>query len=281
MNSAEMLRSFRNDLPSILDCNIDKSSISRQVFEVTGTVNCLLYVKTRKHEKTNWGITANVINRLKEQNRSWFVVLLSSNQNNGYVLTEQDIDYHISNIWNENIDGDYKTSSSFSTDIWFNSLGELSAFLKNNISQGSNVDEVISNAISLSVRKNNKESFESDQHLKLKKLIAERPDLINLNDVLTSYTEYSYPSGDRVDVAFELKDDNWAVVEIELNGLSETMIGLFQAVKYRALQGATLKLKKNKGNVFGYLVALNIPDDVKDCANTLGVKTFEISETLI
>jgi len=111
MNSAEIIRNFKNDITGLLGCEF-KQSISRQVFELTGPVNCLLYVKTRKHKKTNWGITARVIERLKSQGKPWLVVLLSSNQNNGYLLNENDINNYISKLWDLKKDGDYKTSTT-------------------------------------------------------------------------------------------------------------------------------------------------------------------------
>lgn len=275
MDSGEILRYFKNDLVKILDCEI-KQSLSRQVFELTGSFNCLLYVKTRKHKRTNWGITASVINRLKDQSKTWLVVLLSSNQNNGYVLNEKDIDYYISKFWDLRKDGDYKTSTTLNKEKWFNSLGEFVIFMEKNISQENSVEEIIRNSISFYEKKYKKESVESTQHLQLKKLISENPELIGLRDIVNVNVEYSYPSGDRVDVAFELKDDNWVVVEIELNGLSETMIGLFQAVKYRALQTSLIKLEKKNGSTLGYLVALNIPNRVKEFAKILDIKTYEI-----
>lgn len=275
MDSGEILRSFKNDLVRILDCEI-KQSLSRQVFELTGSYNCLLYLKTRKHKRANWGITENVINRLKNQSKPWLVILLSSDQNNGYVLNENDIDYYISKFWDLNDDGDYKTSTTLNKEKWFNSLNEFVIFLEKNISQENSVEEIVRNSISFYEKKYKKESVECTQHLQLKKIISENPELIDLRDVVNVYVEYSYPSGDRVDVAFELKDDNWAVVEIELNGLSETIIGLFQVVKYRALQNSLAKLTKKKGRTLGYLVALNIPDRVKDFAKILDIKTYEI-----
>ena len=93
---------------------------------------------------------------------------------------------------------------------------------------------------------------------------------------ISATIEYSYPTGDRVDVAFETTTNNWIVVEVELYGLSQTLIGLFQTVKYRALQQALLISKNLEGTVEGVLVANSIPSQVKYIAELLSIKFFEI-----
>ncbi len=65
-------------------------------------------------------------------------------------------------------------------------------------------------------------------------------------------------------------------MEIELQGLAQTLVGLFQSVKYKALQEAVLKSKNWQGSVDGALVAKSIPDEVKSLAGILGIRTFEV-----
>lgn len=275
MTSSEILKNFKNDLSIILNCKINQS-LSKQVYELSNSVNCLLYVKTRSTLKANWGITASVIDKLKSQSKSWFVVLLSIDQNNGYFLTKKDINFYISNRWKKHKDGDYKTSPSFSSDKLFNSLQNFVLLLEKNIGQEKNIDDIISKSIRITQEIRSKESGESTHHLKLKKLIADNPELIGLTNILNTYTEYSYPSGDRVDIAFEFINGNWSVIEIELSGLYETIAGLFQTIKYKALQTALLKSKRIKGEVSGYLVANYIPKETKELAKILNVYVFEI-----
>ncbi|HUU30148.1 MAG TPA: hypothetical protein VM123_20280 [archaeon] len=276
MTSSEILKNFKNDVSIFLNCQIDQS-VSKQAYELSGSINCLLYVKTRSTERANWGITASVIDRLKKSNKPWFVVLLSINQNNGYFLTEKDIDFFISNnLWKKNEDRDYKTSTSFSSDKSFNSLKHFALLLEKNINQERNIDDIISETIRISQEERTKKSVESTRHKKLKKLIADNPKLIGLTNIKNTYMEYSYPSGDRVDIAFEFINGNWSVIEIELSGLSETVTGLFQTIKYKALQTALLKTKGIKGEVSGYLVANYIPKETKEFAKLLDVKAYEI-----
>lgn len=117
---------------------------------------------------------------------------------------------------------------------------------------------------------------ESAAHLELKAYVAEHPELIGLPKSSIAYVEYPFPTGDRVDVAFQVNDNRWAVVEIELEGAIQNLIGLFQVVKYRALQLAVFKSKGIDIDVEGYLVARSIPAEVTNFANTLEIEAIEI-----
>ena len=87
-------------------------SISRNVFEVNGSACWLLYLKGRGEEPYRWGVTDNVIKRLKQQSQNWFVVLLYESQNTGYLLPFKDvINYIQKNIWPLGNDGDYKPAA--------------------------------------------------------------------------------------------------------------------------------------------------------------------------
>ena len=277
MNSSEFLKEFRFEISNQVSC-LARPDISRQAFELQGIFNCILYLKTRTTEKANWGITDKVILKLKNQNNPWFIILLSLKPNTGYLLSESDVDYYIKNLWHLNQDGDYKTATSFSNDKWFNTYDQLLSKINSNLNQQSSIDDILINTIREIRKKSNNKSAESLQHKNLKELIASNPSLIDLNDVIKTHIEYTFPSTDRVDIAFELDNDNWAVVEIELNGLSETIIGLFQAVKYKSIQEAVLKVKGLESIVTGYLVAFNIPPKTKMLAEILDIKTYEISE---
>ena len=73
-------------------------------------------------------------------------------------------------------------------------------------------------------------------------------------------------------------NQDWAVVEIELKGLSETIVGLFQVIKYKSLHQALLKIKGNQSKVTGYLVAYDIPSETKKLADILSIKTFKVTK---
>ena len=75
-----------------------RTSISRQVFKIVRSKSCLIYVKSRSAEPFKWGVTANVINRLFNQDLPWFVILLFISHETGYLLTSNDVEYYIQNV---------------------------------------------------------------------------------------------------------------------------------------------------------------------------------------
>lgn len=111
-SASEILNLFRQRLKQEYEYQVRKTSISRNIFDVTKVGSVLLYVKVRTQEPHKWGITANVVNRLKQQEKIWFVVLLFETEHTGYLLNEADVDYYISNsIWPLAGDGDYKPAA--------------------------------------------------------------------------------------------------------------------------------------------------------------------------
>ncbi len=92
------------------DLKIIGTSVSRNVFEMSGRVNCLLYVKAIAKPPHRWGVTANVVNRLEDQSLPWFVILLFDSYENGYLLSSNDVKRYIRNVWPLAADGDYKPS---------------------------------------------------------------------------------------------------------------------------------------------------------------------------
>lgn len=112
--------------------SVKLTSISRQVFEVDYDRKHLLYVKARSARPVRWGVTANVISRLKGQKLPWCVVLLYFTHESGYLLTSDDVDYYIKNVWPLGADGDYKPSegSYLRINDPFNSMASMMKELK-------------------------------------------------------------------------------------------------------------------------------------------------------
>jgi hypothetical protein len=142
--------------------------------------------------------------------------------------------------------------------------------------QYSSTDDGIRKAVRLAATLPRSGSGESDAHKNLKNRIAEHPDIIGAIAVTSVFIEHQYPSGDRVDLLLESAGSKWTVVEVELEGLVETVTGLFQAVKYRALQQAVLSTEKRQGSVSAVLAARSIPAEVMTMARMLGIETVEI-----
>jgi hypothetical protein len=81
--------------------------MNRNIVELSGSINCLVYIKVRSREPYRWGVTANRIEELKQSGKSWIIVLLYKTPETGYFLTSNDVNRYLS-IWPLGNDGDYK-----------------------------------------------------------------------------------------------------------------------------------------------------------------------------
>lgn len=136
MTSSELIKKFIQDAQIVFESKIINEK--GQVFRAYGQITCLLYIKTRASESQNWGITANVVKRLKNQSVPWFILLLSVLPTSGYLLTSEDTESYIKNKWRLNIDGDYKTSPSFPDEKSFNTIEQLTCKIKDEIPEFKN-----------------------------------------------------------------------------------------------------------------------------------------------
>lgn len=111
---AEIVSKFISALNSRNGISVSRTHISRNVFEYCYSAHSkiLLYVKGRAQEPYRWGVTANVIQRLRNESKPWVVIMLFESQEQGYLLTSKDISYYIVNkIWPLGADGDYKPAT--------------------------------------------------------------------------------------------------------------------------------------------------------------------------
>ena len=105
----QIVADFVSTLGKTRGVTVTRSDISQNVFEVDGRSSCLLYVKGRGEAPYNWGATANIVERLKQQKQRWFMVLLYESRNTGYFLPSADVTHYImENVWPLALDGDYK-----------------------------------------------------------------------------------------------------------------------------------------------------------------------------
>lgn len=204
--------------------------------------------------------------------------LLYLSENTGYLLSSADADHYTQNVWALGSDGDFKpsTGSYLANNQPFDSIDAFFSQLVAVVQKPFSIEVAIEEAKTEAERIRKRGGGESEAHKTLKRHVAENPMAIGLNGVISTFQEYAFPSGDQVDIAFESPSNHWTVVEIELQGLAQTLVGLFQSVKYKALQEAVLKSKKQEGSVDGVLVAKSIPDEVKSLAGILGIRTFEV-----
>ena len=129
---SQIVSNFRKAIQNQYGTGLKFTPISRQVFELEGERNCLLYVKARSARPIRWGVTKNVIDRLKNQSLPWFVILLFLSHESGYLLSMDDIEYYIKSVWPLGADGDYKPSEGryLSRNNPFNSLLSLMEQIK-------------------------------------------------------------------------------------------------------------------------------------------------------
>ena len=76
---------------------------------------------------------------------------------------------------------------------------------------------------------------ESAAHILLKLYVAANPSMCGLSESAEAYVEYSFVTGDRVDVMFKNHLPDRTVVEVEVEGSNNICIGVQQAIKYRSL----------------------------------------------
>lgn len=86
---------------------------------------------------------------------------------------------------------------------------------------------------------------EGEEHKALKKYICQHPKCLNYKDVVFAETEHPLPSGDSLDVYFELSDGKHVAIEVKPSIAPDQDIcrGVFQCVKYNAVMDALRKIE--------------------------------------
>jgi len=79
---------------------------------------------------------------------------------------------------------------------------------------------------------------ESAAHKLLKLYVASHPADFGLSPAAVAHVEYSFATGDRVDVMFTNHLPDRTVIEVEVEGEHEICVGIHQAIKYRSLAAA-------------------------------------------
>lgn len=124
---------------------------------------------------------------------------------------------------------------------------------------------------------------ESQEHKRLKTLIAEHPAVVGLHPSTTpGETEFQFGSADAIDVLF--KDERgWVGVEVKpaRSDVADITRGLFQCVKYHALIEATQRVQQVRLSA-RVILALEspLPDELVPLRNVLGIEVCDGIEVL-
>jgi hypothetical protein len=123
-------------------------------------------------------------------------------------------------------------------------------------------------------------SGEGQPHYQLKMYVAHNPARFGLYAKGDPQIEFAFVSGDKCDVVFELGELGTAVVEIKNGERGELVMGIYQAIKYRALMEA----EKGHGQphpVQAHLVAYEMPKDIEDFASQFNIKCHQIGREYV
>jgi hypothetical protein len=99
---------------------------------------------------------------------------------------------------------------------------------------------------------------ESAAHRMLKLYVASHPLEFGLSAAAVPHVEYSFATGDRVDVMFENHLPDRTVVEVEVEGELQVCIGVHQAMKYRSLAAADAGFPLLTSRVRSVVVAYSV-----------------------
>jgi hypothetical protein len=118
-----------------------------------------------------------------------------------------------------------------------------------------NVVEALDDAVARPPRHGRLEGGESQAHLLLKQYIARHPALIGVPADAKPHIEYEFATGDRVDVMFENHRPYRSVVEVEVEGEEQLLVGVAQALKYQTLAGVEVRYPIVSERVRAHVVA--------------------------
>jgi hypothetical protein len=96
---------------------------------------------------------------------------------------------------------------------------------------------------------------ESEAHRRLKLYVARSPELLQMRPDAVSELEHEFCTGDRVDLLLENHRPLRAVVEVELGGEQNLIVGVHQAIKYRSLAAAERTMPLDTPKVRAFVVS--------------------------
>ena len=99
------------------------------------------------------------------------------------------------------------------------------------------------------------EGGESEAHRRLKLYVSKHPSMLDLHPDAIFELEHEFCTGDRVDLLFENHRPVRVVVEAELGGETNLIVGVHQAIKYRSLAAAEKTYPLDSPKVRAFVVA--------------------------
>lgn len=123
---------------------------------------------------------------------------------------------------------------------------------------------------------------EGTEHKALKEFVYCNPYSVGMKDVKRKETEFILPSGDRLDVYFELNNGKRVAIEVKPSTSPDDDItrGIFQCVKYKAILEALRKVDYGKYDISTLLViAGSMSDKNKQLAEALEIEYVEHLKT--
>ena len=116
---------------------------------------------------------------------------------------------------------------------------------------------------------------EGPDHLRLKSWVAANPQQATGESGMKHFwTEYSFSTGDRIDVLLQDREGRPVAVEIELAQAAHQTEGFYQAVKYRALVAARWRRPADGARAF--LIAHTLAPEIKEMCAHEGIEWREI-----
>lgn len=124
---------------------------------------------------------------------------------------------------------------------------------------------------------------EGEEHKNLKKYILSHPDILGISGVVKAETEYSLPSGDKLDVYFELSNGDKIAIEVKpsISDDADLIRGIFQCIKYGSILEAIRKVEAENYSIKIILLSNRALSSLhRHLIDTLSVKCVEINQFL-
>ena len=123
---------------------------------------------------------------------------------------------------------------------------------------------------------------ESEAHRRLKLYVSKQPGMLDLHSSAVSELEHEFCTGDRVDLLFENHRPVRTVVEVELAGEQNLIVGVHQAIKYRSLAAAERTCPLDTPKVRAFVVAYEeATQKVADLARGYAVKLLAVDRAKV